>query len=638
MCGISGFIKFTKDLSRSHLSNFSEKMCLALEKRGPDASGCWIDENQGVSLSHRRLSIIDLSQNANQPMVSQNDRFILSYNGEIYNFKFLKKRFKNFLPELKTLSDTEVLLELVSSIGLSETLKNINGIFCFGIWDVKEKKMSVVRDRVGIKPVFIYWDEKNFAFASEIKALKTLPWLNFEISKQSLASYVRLNYIPSPYSIYNNVIKLEPGSIYEIDRKKKIKIKKYWNLENTNFKKLNQSSDTFSVLNSAVRSQMVSDVPLGVFLSGGVDSSLITALAQENSKKKINSFTIGFQESNFDEAPYARKISKILQTNHNEVYFNFSDLKKLINNLPTFYDEPFADSSQLPTMLLCKITKKKVTVALSGDGGDELFGGYYRYFLAEKYQKYIFNQPKILKFLLKKVINTLPVNIWNKMGLILPKNFGGNQIGDKLVKLSNLLMDDQDLLFQQRIISNINDLSHCLIKPKEHKTKYFDDKYKTLFDDTVTRMQALDFMTYLPDDILTKVDRASMNNSLEVRVPFLDNEVISHAWNLEKKFKISKGNGKLALKKILKKFLPNHLINRPKMGFGIPLDTLLKEHFDKKLDYYLNSNDVRKQNLFNLDYYKILWQQHKSGKRNWQFILWNFLVFQIWYDQWERIK
>ncbi len=638
MCGISGFIKFSKDLSYPQISNFSIKMSKTLEKRGPDAFGHWVDENEGVSLSHRRLSVIDLSKKANQPMISQNKRFILSYNGEIYNFKFLRTKFKKILPELITLSDTEVLLELISSIGIEETLKNINGIFCFGIWDSKKKKMFVCRDRVGVKPVYIYWDTKNFAFASEIKALKTLPWLDFQISRRSLASYVRFNYVPSPHSIYENIMKLEPGSIFEIDEKKNFSLTKYWSLEKKENFNSSKPDDTFNILNKAVKSQMVSDVPLGVFLSGGIDSSLITALAQENSSKKINSFTIGFQENNFDEAPYARKISEILQTNHNEVYFNYNDLKNLIIDLPAFYDEPFADSSQLPTMLLCKVTKEKVTVALSGDGGDELFGGYYRYFLAEKYERYITNQPKILRFFLKKIINSVPINAWNKIGLFLPKRFGGSQIGDKLVKLSDLLMDNQVSLFQQRIVSNIYDLTDCLVKPIEQKAKYFDNMYETMFNDSVTRMQALDFMSYLPDDILTKVDRASMNNSLEVRVPFLDNDVILHAWGLEKKYKISRGNGKLALKKVLKRFLPNNLINRPKMGFGIPLNNLIKKYFNDKLEYFLNSKEVEKQNLFNLDYYRILWEQHRNGKRNWQFILWNFIVFQIWYDKWERKK
>ena len=325
-------------------------------------------------------------------------------------------------------------------------------------------------------------------------------------------------------------------------------------------------------------------------------------------------------------------------TNHNEVYFNYKDLNRLINDLPILYDEPFADSSQLPTMLLSKVTKQQVTVALSGDGGDELFGGYYRYFMAEKYEKYIFSQPRIFKLFLEKIIKIMPINFWNNIGAVLPKPFGGRQFGDKLLKLSNLLKENQDLLFQQRIISNLNDLSDCVVDPEENTNKYFEKKYKDLFGDTITRMQILDFLTYLPDDILTKVDRASMHYSLEVRVPFLDNNVVEHAWGLEKKYKVASGHGKLILKKILNEYLPKNMIDRPKMGFGIPLDKLLRKFFHNKLEMYLNSNKVKEQNLFNVEYYKVLWNEHKNYKRNWQFLLWNFLMFQMWFECWGEKK
>ena len=638
MCGIAGFIKFANNLSYNNLERHSVSMANTLERRGPDQSGFWVDASSGVALSHRRLSIIDLSNNASQPMISSDKRFVLVYNGEIYNFINLRNSLKKKI-KFETKSDTEVLLELISTLGVEKATRKLNGIFAFAIWDREEKKLTLCRDRVGVKPVYIYWDKKNFAFASEIKSLKTLPWLNFKICKKSLSSYVRLNYIPSPYSIFENIFKLEPGSIFEILLDKTTNIKKFWELEASSIL-INKTkpSCTHSVLNNAVASQMVSDVPLGVFLSGGVDSSLIAALAQKNSTNKIKSFTIGFEDNSFDEAPYAKKISKILGTNHNEVYFNYKDLNNLINDLPILYDEPFADSSQLPTMLLSKITKREVTVALSGDGGDELFGGYYRYFMAEKYEKYIFGQPQIFKLILEKIIKFLPINFWNNIGAVLPKKFGGRQFGDKLLKLSSLLKENQDLLFQQRIISNLNNLSDCLVYPEENKNKYFEKKYKDLFSDTITRMQILDFLTYLPDDILTKVDRASMNYSLEVRVPFLDNNVIEHAWGLKKKYKVSSGNGKIILKKILNEYLPKNLIDRPKMGFGIPLDKLLREFFHKKLEMYLNSNKVKEQNLFNLEYYKILWNEHKNYKRNWQFLLWNFLIFQMWFECWGDKK
>tara|TARA_B100000161_G_scaffold265579_1_gene242648 strand:- start:2949 stop:4859 length:1911 start_codon:yes stop_codon:yes gene_type:complete len=635
MCGISGFIKFKNNLSVDILKKYSLLMANTLEKRGPDQLGYWCDETSGIALSHRRLSIIDLSTKANQPMVSFNKRYIIVFNGEIYNFKIIRSYLKEKI-QFKTNSDTEVLLELISSVGPKKAIYLLNGIFAFAVWDKKKRKLFVCRDRVGVKPVYTYYDGVNFAFASELKALKKLPWINLELDKKSISSYVRLNYIPSPYSIFKNVSKLSPGSFLEIDLKKSLKKKKYWKildiLEKKNFA---SSNDTLHIIENAVKNQMVSDVPVGVFLSGGVDSSLIAALAQKNSKKSINSFTIGFKDDQFNEARFAKKVSRILGTNHNEVFFNFKNLADLIDLIPIVYDEPFADSSQLPTLLLSQITKKKVTVALSGDGGDEMFAGYYRYFLVEKYQKYIFKQPLLLKLLLRKIINFIPKKLWDNLGTLLPNNYGGKQFGDKLLKLSSLLTNKDETSFQQRIISNCNDLSDLLYEKEEKKVDYFDKKYETLFKDTTFRMQVLDFLIYLPDDILTKVDRASMNNSLEVRVPFLDNNVIEHAFSLEKKNKIKGSEGKIILKKVLKNFLPDSLINRPKMGFGIPLDNLIRENFSDKIEYYLNSKIVRDQNIYNLEYFNILWSEHKDKKRNWQFLLWNFLVFQMWFEHWE---
>lgn len=636
MCGISGFIKFQKDLSTDSLKKYSLLMAKTLEKRGPDNFGYWCDESNGIAFSHRRLSIIDLSKNANQPMFSSNGRYVIVYNGELYNFKNIRSNLENKV-NFKTNSDTEVLLELVSDLGPQKAAGKLNGIFAFAVWDKKKERLYVCRDRVGVKPVYIYYDEVNFAFASEIKALKKLPWLKLKLDRESISSYVRLNYIPCPHSIFKNVKKLSPGSIMEINLKKSIKIKKYWEISEVlkNNKRKSSQNDTLGIIENAVKSQMVSDVPIGVFLSGGIDSSLIAALAQKNQKKPINSFTIGFNDSQFNEAEFAKKISKILGTDHNEVFFNFDNLANLIDLIPHVYDEPFADSSQLPTLLLSQITKKKVTVALSGDGGDELFAGYYRYFLVEKYQKYIFRQPILLKFLLSKMINFLPKGFWDNLGSFLPSSYGGKQFGDKLLKLSNLLTNSEETSFQQRIISNCNDLSELVYYKEEKKVDYFDERYETLFKDITFRMQVLDFLIYLPDDILTKIDRASMNSSLEVRVPFLDNDVIEHAFLLEKKNKIIGSEGKIILKKILKAFLPDSLINRPKMGFGVPLDNLIREKFSHKIEYYLNSKIVRDQNIYNLEYFSMLWVEHKNKKRNWQFLLWNFLVFQMWFEYWE---
>lgn len=635
MCGISGFINHSNNFSKRKLNHSALMMANKLEKRGPDSFGFWSDPYKGISMSHRRLAILDLTEKASQPMVSHSGRYILVYNGEIYNFLELRKIVEKRKINLRSQSDTEVLLELIAIKGIHKATELLNGIFSFSVWDRMKSKLFIVRDRVGVKPVYIYWDNKNFAFASEIKAIRTLPWLNFELDLESVASYVRLNYIPTPFSIFKNIFKLEPGSILEFD-KRKIKISKFWSVDKcieTN--EVSDSSQTFDIIKNAVKRQMVSDVPVGVFLSGGIDSSIVTSMAQSSSSKPINTFTIGFREDDFNEAKYAKKIANYLGTNHNEVFFGYDSIKDLLDIVPQAYDEPFSDSSQLPTLLLSKITKKKVKVALSGDGGDELFAGYYRYFLAHKFNNYIFKQPVFLKKVLKKMIDFIPVSQWNKLGIILPNSLGGKNFGDKLSKMSNLIMDCDEMSFQRRIISNCDNLSHHINKFTEKQTKYFDNSLENKFGDIIERMQYLDFQTYLPDDILVKVDRASMNFSLEVRVPLLDNEVVSHAWRLPKKDKVVGTNGKVVLKSILKKFLPSSLIDRPKMGFGVPLDKILVKYFNDNIEHYLNSKTVEQQKIFNLPFYKVMWEEHKSKKKNWQFVFWNFLVFQKWYNHWN---
>ena len=545
MCGISGFFNFNNYFSHNELKKFSLSMSSTLERRGPDSFGVWIEKTQKIALSHRRLSIIDLNERSNQPMQSQNRRYVIVYNGEIYNYLELKEKLKKKNIRFKTDSDTEVILEAITEFGFDDAIKQLDGMFSMAVWDNKFKDLYLVRDRIGIKPLFYYSDSKSFAFASEIKALKELPWLNFSIDKQALSSYVRLNYVPSPYSIFSKIKKLEPGKILKINLNKKISIRKYWDLiavaRRQSFdKSLLNKFDLELLIEKKIKNHLISDVPLGVFLSGGIDSSLIAILSQKNSKKKISSFTIGFNEQGYNEANDAKKISKIIGTNHYEKYFSYDEFERLIENIVLSYDEPFADSSQLPTMLLSEITKKKVTVALSGDGGDELFGGYYRYFMAENYKKFIFDQPLIFKNLLSKLIHNLPINFWNNVGIFIPKKFGGRQFGDKLYKLAKLLKESDENCFYERIISNYNDLSELLLCPEEKKNKLFDRHINMLFPDLIERMQIVDTLTYLPDDILTKVDRASMFNSLEIRVPFLDHNIVEFAWNLPNNQKIKK--------------------------------------------------------------------------------------------------
>ncbi len=640
MCGISGFIRFAKDLSKDDLLKYGKRMSKTLFKRGPNSSGIWVDDSSGISLSHRRLSIIDLSVSGNQPMISANNMYILVFNGEIYNYIEIKKKLIKRNVLFKTNTDTEVILESIAFWGIKKTLKILNGMFAFALFDRREQKLFLARDRIGIKPLYWYFDEENFAFSSELKALKVVPWLKFNIDPESLTSYVRLNYIPAPFSIFKKIYKLEQGNLLEVSLSKKITKTKYWSLTDTikcseKIYNTDQHEVIKESLNEAIKKQMRSDVPLGVFLSGGIDSSLIASMAQANSKKKINTFTIGFHDSSFNEAIFAKKISEVIGTDHNEEYFSYSVLSNLVDKLGTIYDEPFADSSQLPTLLLSEISKKKVSVALSGDGADELFGGYYRYFLAKKYKKLIYHQPIFFKKIISLIINALPSDFWNFFGLILPNKYGGKQFGDKLYKLSKLLNSSDETLFQKRIVSNINDPFEFVNSRKEKSSVLWSKEIEKEFPNIIERMQIVDILTYLPDDILTKVDRASMYNSLEVRVPFLDNDVLENAWKLPIEYKIKKDHGKVILKKILKEYLPESYFLRPKMGFGIPLDDILKTNLKSRMEYYLFSDNSENFMFFKLDKYKEKWKEHLSGSRNWQFLLWNFLVFQIWYEEWK---
>lgn len=641
MCGISGFIKFERKLNSKELKKYSLDMSKVLFNRGPNAEGYWLCKKNNLALSHRRLSIIDLNERSTQPMQSRNKRFVMIFNGEIYNFKLLKNQLKAKNIHFNTSSDTEVLLEAISFWGLEGALKKVSGMFSIAIWDKKKLILSLIRDRMGIKPLYYYFDGLSFAFASEIKALKMLPWLDFEIDKKSLASYVRLNYVPAPNSIYKNVKKINVGEILNIDLSKNIQTKTYWNLNKLNFSNQNYFFDgdtnekLENLLEEKILSHMVSDVPLGVFLSGGIDSSLVAAIAQKKSEKKISSFTIGFNEASFDEAKEAKEIAKLIGTSHHEIYFSFNDFKRLIDDINYAYDEPFSDSSQLPTILLSEITKKEVTVAMSGDGGDELFAGYYRYFLARKFQKYILSQNKLFKQIVYKVIKRFPIEFWNNFGKLLPNKYGGAQFGDKIYKIANFIYESDENSFYERLISNVDSPRNVLLFNDERKSKIFEKKINESFPNFTERMQFVDTVTYLPDDILTKVDRASMYHSLEVRVPFLDHNVVEFARKLPMNQKIKNDEGKIILKKILRKYLPTRLVEKKKMGFGLPLGKFINENLSKEIENYMNQKKVHEQNFFDLKIYKKYWYEHKNGIRNWQYLIWNFFVFQRWYEKWH---
>tara|TARA_B100000073_G_C23722815_1_gene568222 strand:- start:620 stop:2329 length:1710 start_codon:yes stop_codon:yes gene_type:complete len=567
---------------------------------------------------------------------------VLIFNGEIYNHKYLRSELesisnRNWLGH----SDTETLLASIEEWGIENALVKVKGMFAIALWDKISKNLYLACDRIGEKPLYYGWVNEQFVFASELKSIKQFPKFNNQIDRNSLALFLRFNSIPAPYSIYENIYKLEPSQIVEINASsKKIKKHSFWSIEEA-YKKgaMNKFSGTSSeavnqlesVLSDAVSSQMQSDVPLGAFLSGGVDSSTVVALMQSFSNSKINTFTIGFNSKQFDEAKHAGLVAKHLGTNHYEKYVTESDALDVIPNLPNIYDEPFADSSQIPTFLVSNFAKQKVTVALSGDAGDELFGGYNRYVFSEKTLNNILKTPTTIKKLVSKIIFSISEERWNSLlsGSI-SKSFVN--IGNKLHKTADILSSKsiRDLHF--KLVSQIHNPSEWLKNSNEYKSKLNDGIVRFEELNSIESMMAYDLISYLPTDILTKVDRAAMSVSLETRIPFLDLDVIEFSTSLPIEFKIRNGVSKWALREVLYKHVPKNLIERPKMGFGVPLAEWLRGPLKGWAESLLDENRLHQEGFFNVEFVRDKWLEHLSGKRNWSYQLWNVLMFQAWLE------
>ncbi len=637
MCGIVGFSGIVTDPSAC-----LGKMIKTLNHRGPDDRGLWFDNNANVGLAHSRLSILDLSSAGHQPMHSQSGRFVIIFNGEIYNYKKILSELEiNSTLKLKGQSDTEVLLAAIEAWGLKNTLKKASGMFALALWDKEKNNLFLARDRVGEKPLYYGWVEDTFVFASELKAFKQLKEFKNKIDRRALALLLRYSSIPAPFSIYENIHKLLPGHILEFNSKsKEIKDFEFWSLEEvyTSERDINHFiSDEQAIfeledtLHNAVGLQMQADVPLGAFLSGGIDSSLIVAMMQNQSQQKVNTFSIGFDVKDFNEAEYARAVANHLRTDHFDMYVTEQDALDVIPNLPNIYDEPFADSSQIPTYLVSKIAKQKVTVALSGDAGDELFGGYNRYVFTQKMFNKIKKVPTPVKNILSKLIFSLSEENWNKyFGRLFESRF--SNLGYKLHKGADVLNSSSVKNLHLKLASLIHEPSDWLIDVNEHKTILNDEVQRFNDFDEIEQMMIYDLLTYLPTDILTKVDRAAMAVSLETRVPFLDPNVIEFSARLPLDFKIRNGTSKWILREVLYKHVPKKLIERPKMGFAVPLAEWLRGPLKEWAESLLDESRLRKDGFFNADFVRNKWREHLSGKRNWHYQLWNVLVFQAWLE------
>ncbi len=638
MCGIAGYVGETVNPEKC-LTEMAE----VLNHRGPDDSGIWFDKEKSIGFAHARLSILDLSYAGHQPMHSISKNNTIVFNGEIYNHKDLRSELESITKrDWAGHSDTETLLAAIEEWGFEETLTKVKGMFSIALWDKNSSNLSLACDRIGEKPLYYGWVNEQFVFASELKALKKFPEFTNQIDRSSLALFLRFNSIPAPHSIYEDIFKLEPGQIIKFNTKsKRITKQNFWSIEEVLKKEnLNQFSGTQSeaviqlesILSSAVSSQMQSDVPLGAFLSGGIDSSTIVALMKSISDSQINTFTIGFNSKDFDEAKHAGMVAKYLGTNHFEKYVTEQDALNVIPRLPHIYDEPFADSSQIPTFLVSQFAKQKVTVALSGDAGDELFGGYNRYVVTKKMFSKILKSPALIRKLLSKTIFSVSEEKWNNLlGWFMSRQY--SEIGHKLHKAANVLSSEtiRDLHF--KLVSQIQNPSDWLINSKEYKTKFNDDNELFVDLDSIEKMMAYDLITYLPTDILTKVDRAAMAVSLETRVPFLDPDVIKFSASLPMEFKIRNGVSKWLLREVLYKHVPKNLVERPKMGFAVPLADWLRGPLNDWAESLLDENRLHQEGFFNVEFVRSKWLEHKSGKQNWHHQLWNVLMFQAWLEK-----
>lgn len=633
MCGITGFVDFNLQFSKLNNGNTIKKMNNQIRYRGPDGTDIWQSLDGKINLGHVRLSIVELSENGKQPMISNSGRYVIIFNGEIYNYQEIKKTLHNKY-KFKGNSDTEVILASIEIFGIDNTLEHITGMFALAIYDNLDNKIYLIRDRMGEKPLYFGYLKSNFVFASELKAFKNHPYFEGELSTKAINNYFKYGYIPSPDSIYEGIYKLPPASVLVLDINANTTFqKKYWKVEQESNKHIFDYSNETSVLNhlehliinSVKRQITTSDVPVGAFLSGGIDSSLIASVMQSISNSSINTFSIGFAEKEYNEAEDARNIANYLGTNHTEFFVTPKECEEVIPLLPRIYDEPFSDSSQIPMYLLSKLTRQNVTVALSGDGGDELFNGYERYKIMKKIISFQNSLPKILNRELGSALKG--VGKWKGIfNIISPKKI------DHIIRLGEVLSQSNtknsyDIFLQGGssgdILKNNNSESKSFVLSNSSQDFFESYTYEEW-------MSYIDMNMYLPDDILVKVDRATMSNSLESRVPFLDKEIVEFAINMPLNYKNRNGCQKWILKELLKRRIPTKYVEKPKSGFNVPIGEWLRNPLREWAEDLLNPDRINKEGILNANVVENIWKNHLDGRRNKASELWRILMFQIW--------
>lgn len=631
-------------------------MAEALAHRGPDDDGVWIDEAAGVGLGHRRLAVIELSPAGHQPMHSACGRYVTAFNGEIYNHRELRTELERsgMRAAWRGQSDTETLLACFARWGIVETLRRVVGMFAIALWDRSERRLYLARDRMGEKPLYYGWTQGAFVFGSELKALRRYPGFDNLVDRDVLALYARFQYVPAPYAIYRSIYKLEPGCVLSLcasdassrpceaprapARLGSLTVERYWSLAEVARRGLDDPigdertavDELEETLSTAVRLQALADVPLGAFLSGGVDSSTIVALMQRQTTARMRTFTIGFEESGYDEAENARAVARHLGTDHTELYVSPKQALAVIPDLPRLYCEPFADSSQIPTHLVSQMASRHVTVALSGDGGDELFGGYNRYVHGQRIWNAVGRLPRPLRRVAGAGLEAVAPSTWNAFGKCLPIASQAGSVGDKIHKVARAMArsDSPDDLYLS-LVTQWED-SVTVWGARSLPTRLDDRAALRNVHEPEHRMMLLDGLTYLPDDILHKVDRAAMGASLETRVPLLDHRVAELAWRLPLDMKIRNGQGKWALRQVLYRHVPRELIERPKAGFAVPVGQWLRGPLRDWAEDLLSPLRLADEGHFSCEPVRRKWNQHLAGSHDWTPALWAVLMFQAW--------
>jgi asparagine synthase (glutamine-hydrolysing) len=619
-------------------------MTETLRHRGPDEGAVFADPLAGFALGHRRLSIIELSPAGAQPMMSSCGRFVISYNGEIYNAVELRRELEAAGRRFRGHCDTEVIVEGAAVWGVEATIRHLIGMFAVALWDRRERVLYLIRDRLGIKP--LYWAnfDDRLIFGSELKALRADTSWTPALDRDSLTAYLRFAYVPAPRTIYQAVQKLPPGTILTVRERGAPEIAPFWSIADVarsgqsarlDVSEEEATAQLDALLRDAVGRRMVADVPLGAFLSGGIDSSTVVALMQAQSPRPVRSFSIGFRERGFDEAPYAAEVARHLGTDHTQLYVSPDHALSVIPNLATTYDEPFADSSQIPTFLVSEMTRRHVTVALSGDGGDELFGGYTRYFRGRALWRLISSVPQPARSFAAAGMRAVSPSAWGALGTVLPEPMRPAQFRTKMHKFAAVLAaEPEPAVLYREIVSQWADPENTVIGGFEPNGPLDDRHVRKLVPDFIECMQYLDTMTYLPDDILTKVDRASMAVSLEARVPLLDHRVVAFSWTLPSAMKAANGVGKRMLRRVLDRYVPLELTERPKMGFTVPIGDWLRGPLRPWADSLLDQRRLAAEGIFHPEPVVQRWREHLAGSHDWHDSLWTVLMFQAWKDRW----